>query len=156
MGIDVQTMVETTLQKGRTVWAEFDAVEGFEVEIAFVGREEMTKMFDKCTRLEWNHKTHQREPETDRPKLMKLWSERVLKNWRGLKLKDLVKVVPIEGPKKDDNPEAVVEATPENKAALLTHNAEFDNFVLRIAQNSEVFNEHLQSAKKEVANLKQS
>jgi len=153
--VDIQALVNKALEKGMTVWAEFDVVEGFEVEVAFVGREEMQKLYNKCTKRQYSRQTRRVEDVTNRDKLLKLWADRAIKSWKGLTLKKLQRLLPIEL-SSDIDPNSAVECTLENKVALLKHNAEFDDFVLAIATDSEVFMEHRKEAKQQVENLEQS
>jgi len=153
--VDIQSLVNETLAKGMSVWAVYEDVPGFEIEVAWVGRDEMQKIYAKCTRRRWNRQARRMEDVPDREKLVALWAERAIKDWRGLTLGGLVKLVPIELKAEDDS-KAVIECTPENKAALLKHNADFDDFVLAIATDSEVFMEHRKDAKQQTANLEPS
>lgn len=152
--VDILKRVEETLEKGMTVWVESPDVEGFEIEIAYVGREEMTKIYNRCTQRKWNRQTRRMEEVTNRDKLMGIWSERAIKDWKGLTLKSLISLVPIVLGK-EDKPASLVECTEGNKVALLKHNADFDNFILDIATNSEVFMQHRREADAEVKNLTQ-
>ncbi len=152
MGIDLQKRVEETLEKGMSVVVEFPEVPGFEVEIVFVGRDELTKLYEQCTKKKYSHQSHKLEDEVDRTKLMKLWSERAIKSWKGLTLRKVTKLIPIEL-SDDDNPDMEIECVEANKLALLKHNADFDQFVLDIATNSDVFMEYKRQIKKEVENL---
>jgi len=84
--------------------------------------------------------------------LMRFWAGKAIKNWRGLTLSKVVKLLPIEL-SKDDNPELEIECVESNKLALLKHNADFDQFVLDVATNSDVFMEYKNQIKREVENL---
>lgn len=152
MVIDLQKRVEETLEKGMSVWVEFPGVEGFEIEVVFVGRDELAKIYEACTKKKYSPKTHKFEDIVDSDKLRKMWSEAAIKNWRGLTLGKVTKLIPIElRPEEDAN--ANVECVELNKVALLKHSADFDNFILDVATNPEVFMEFKRQIKKETENL---
>jgi len=152
--VDVESLVTKTLEKGMTVWVEYDLVPGFKVEIAFLDREELQKMIDRCTRREWSRTTRRVEEVLNRDKLRKLYAERVIKNWKGLKVKDLTKFVPLDLDESTD-PQEEVECTLANKEALIKHSLDFDNWLMEIAMDPENFNEVRKITQEQTENLKQ-
>jgi len=150
--LDIGGMVEDALKGDMTIWVEF--IDGFEVEIRFVGREKFQKLYEKCVKFDWNPKTHKREDIPDREKFLKLWAEKAVKNWKGLTLGKLANLIPINLDEGVDT-KLEVPATVENRVTLLKHNAEFDDFVISIANNYQTFKESLNEIKEDVANLKQ-
>jgi len=152
MGFDVKSMVEKALESGMTVWVEF--TDGFEIEVKFVGREAFQSLYNKCTRFQFNPKTHKREDVPDRDKFYRLWGEKTIKDWRGLTLGKLAKLVPIK-PGKEEDLKQDIPCEPENKQTLLKHNGEFDDLILAVASNYEVFQDNVKEMEGELKNLKQ-
>ena len=78
-----------------------------------------------------------------------------IKNWKGLTLKGLQKLLPIELAK-DDKPGENVECEEQNKIALLKHNLSFDDWVLGVATDPETFMDLRKESKEQVENLEPS
>lgn len=137
MGIDLQKLIDTTQIRGITVWVEHPDIPGFEVEVAFVGKQEMLRIVDTCTKRVWNSATRQNENQLSREKVAQHWAEKVVRSWKGLTLEKFQKLYPIslEGQKK----ESIVEPDITNRVTLLWNCADFENWVLAIATSPEYF-----------------
>jgi len=149
MGTDLQRLIDATQMKGITIWKEYPDVPGFEVEVAFLGKQEMIRIYDDCTERIWDREERKARRELSRQKVAQIWAERVIKNWRGLTVGNVQKFYPIKkvGNIKDST---VIEPTQENKVALLWNSADFENWILAVATSPEHFVEAREEAEKEM------
>jgi hypothetical protein len=155
--VDLLKRVEQTLQNGMTqvvnyTGQAFDIV-GFEIEVSFIGRDEVGKLYEKFTKKKYSKKTKKLEDVTDRDGLLESWADRVIKNWSGLTLGKVSRLIPIKLTA-DDDPESVVVCNHDNRIALLKHNADFETFVIDVATDPEPFTEMKKQADKEAENLR--
>ena len=150
--VDLQRLIDNTQMKGVTVWVEYPKIPGFTVEIAFVGKQEMLRIYDESTTRQWNSETRKNEEELDRRKVSKVWGERVVKSWKGLTIAKLQKIWPVKlvG---GENPETEIEPSQDNRVALLWNSTDFENWVLSIATSADHFADAERQAQKEFENL---
>ena len=91
--------LKSLLVDSKTTWVEFPGLDGFEVELANLSRKELQNIRKNCINNKFNRKTRQFEESLDDDKFVKEFSEKTVKNWKGLKLKyleDLI-LVNLEG-----------------------------------------------------------
>ena len=55
----------TYLKTKLEAWVPFEGFDGFEVKVAYLSREELTKIRNSVTRVSFNPKTRQREDTID-------------------------------------------------------------------------------------------
>jgi hypothetical protein len=138
--------------KGVTVWMEYPSISGFQVEIAFVGKQEMLRIYDESTIRKWNAETRKQEQEVDRRRVAKVWAESVVKGWKGLTVAKFKRLWPVklDSGVSDD---MEIESNLENRISLLWNSSDFENWVLSIATTPEQFEEDKKKAEKEMTNL---
>lgn len=110
----------------KTITFEFPGMEGFEVDLTFLAKEEVVKLTKEATKTVYEKRTRQPKEEFDSDTFIHLYSQRVIKDWRGLKLdylKDLILIKPPE------DPEAELEYSQDNAELLLKNSNTFDNWV---------------------------
>lgn len=151
MGIDLQRLIDSTQIKGITVEIEYPEIPGFEVEIAFVGKQHMIKIVESCTKRTWNREERRIEEELDRKKVAEHWANNVVLSWKGLTCTGFKKLYPIDVP--EDKKNALVESTVENRIAVLWNCADFENWVLAIATSPEYFKDVRKRTEKEIKDL---
>ena len=111
----------------KEVKVPFDGNEDFVVTISYVPRTEMTKMVKSCETTKMNRSTRQYETELDQEKFLKMFVERVVKDWEGLTLEILDELVPIDYEPEHANQELPFE--PENALSLLKQSQVFDDWL---------------------------
>jgi hypothetical protein len=152
--IDVQTLVDRTLLKGVSVWKELDGVPGFEVNVAYVSKQQMIRIYETCTHRIYKKDAKEFVEELDREKVSKLWAEKVVIGWRGLTMEKFQRFFPAEVSDKEKN--ELVEPTLENRIALLWNSTEFENWCLAVATSPDYFLSHRAEKEKEVEQLGKS
>lgn len=115
------------LVDAKEVWMEFPGIEGFEVKVANLSRKEMIKMRDACTTQKWDKKVRGMLESLDQDLFMRAFCEKTIKNWKGLKLKDVAGLVLMDIGAED--PEQEVEFSVDNAQLLIENSVEFDNWI---------------------------
>lgn len=131
----------------KTIEVDFPDLEDFKVSVSFVPREDLVKIRNQALVYKFNKRTRQREEEVDNEKFVELYSERVIKGWRGLKIKHLPKLLAANI--SNLNPEEDIPYSPEEALELLKNSTIFDQFITDTVNDLEVF-----SGKKREESLK--
>jgi len=116
---------------------EFPDIDGFKVQLCYVGRDRMMKIRNQALVYKFNKRTRQREEEVDNDKFLEAYSDAVIKGWTGLTVKGLATLLPIDTAGADLK--EVVEYSPEDALLLLKNSTIFDQFVTDSLNNFEVF-----------------
>lgn len=131
----------------KTIDVEFPEVDGFVVTVSYIPREDLVKIRNQSLVYKFNKRTRQREEEVDNEKFIEAYCDRVIKNWKGLKVKDLPKILPVDI--SNMNSEELVPYSQEEAVALLKNSSIFDQFITDTVNDLEQF-----SIKKKEDNLK--
>jgi hypothetical protein len=129
--------IKNLMSKTTDAWIEFPDIEGFEVNLHYLQRDELTKIRNQSLTYKFNKRTRQREEEVDNDKFIELYSEKAVIDWKGLKVKHLTQLFPanIQGM----DPEEEVEFTVEDAIELLKNSSLFDQFVTDAMNDFEKF-----------------
>ena len=68
----------------KTVSIEFPGMEGFEVDLCYLAREELIKLRKRTITTKFNRRTHQPEEVLDEDKFLTEYTAAVIKGWKGL------------------------------------------------------------------------
>ena len=125
------------LVKETTTWVEVPDVDGFEVNLRYITREDLLKVRNASLTYKFNKVTRQKEEEVDSNKFIKNYAEKAIVGWRGLKVKHLPLLLPadISGL----NAEEVIEYSEEEAVELLKNSTLFDQFVSDTLNDFEQF-----------------
>lgn len=118
-------------------WVEYEGIEGFEVQLHYITREELTKIRDKCLVIKFNQTSRQREETLDGEKFIKEYASRAILDWKGLKMKNLPELLPVDI--SDDDPEQEIPFNIEEAEALLRESNTFDQWVTDCMNDFEKF-----------------
>jgi len=124
----------------KTVWAEYPGLPGFEVQLAYLTRDELVKIRNKAVNNKISRKTRQIEEEVDNELFQSLYIQAVIKGWRGLKYKYLPKLVPTDI--SEVEPDDLLEYDAENAETLMKNSADFDSWVSRMLEDVENFTQN--------------
>jgi hypothetical protein len=111
----------------KTMTFDFPGFEGFKVDLTYLGKEELLKLSKEATKTTWERKTNRPKEEFDADKFITLYSGKVIKGWKGLKIKYLKELTLIDPQDYDDEDE--VEFNHENAELLLKNSTSFDNWI---------------------------
>ena len=123
--------------QSKTAWIEYPGLKDFEVQLAYLTKDELMKIKNKATSNKLNRKTRQMEEEVDSDYFQQLYVEAVLKDWRGLKYKYLNHLVPsdISGVEEEDE----LPFTQEDAKILMDNSVDFDSFISASLEDIENF-----------------
>lgn len=111
----------------KTVWVDFEGVDGFSVELAYIPRTEMTKIVKDCQTTKMSRSTRQLETELNQEKFLSTFVERAIKGWKGLTLETLSEFVPIQYEEEDAKKELDFDL--DNAVFLIKQSQLFDDWV---------------------------
>jgi hypothetical protein len=120
-----------------TTWVEFPDIDGFEVNLRFLGREDLMKIRNASLSYKFNKRTRQREEEIDNDKFLEGYAEKAIAGWKGLKIKHLPVLLPVDISAMDANEE--VEYSIEDAIELLKNSTIFDQFITDSMNDFEQF-----------------
>ena len=121
----------------KTIDVDFPDIEGFVVTISYVPREDLVKIRNQALVYKFNKRTRQREEEVDNDKFVEAYAERVIKGWKGLKIKHLPKLLPADI--SSLNPEDEIVYSQEEALDLLKNSSIFDQFITDTVNDLEAF-----------------
>ena len=117
--------IKTLLVPNKTVETEFPGLPGFKIKLCFLSRETLTTIRKKSTKAVF--KNRQMTEDFDEDLFLQLYVENTIKDWSGLTLEHLSKLVPIE--LGDRDPQTTVDYTTENALSLMKNSTNFDSFI---------------------------
>lgn len=109
----------------KTVWLKYEGVPGFEVQVNYIPRTEMTKMVKDCQTSKMNRKTRSVEMELDDEKFLKKFVRRAISNWKGLTTENIGNFLPI----KETEEKGEIEFSEEAAIYLVKESGEFDEWL---------------------------
>lgn len=115
------------MSKETTSWVPFPDIDGFEVHLRFLSREDLLKIRSASLTFKFSKKTRQKEEEVDNDKFLQKYAERAIVGWKGLKAKHLAELLPVDISKM--NPEESIDFDVDEATELLKNSTIFDQFV---------------------------
>lgn len=117
--------LKSILVPSKTVEVPFPGYEGFTVNLSFLSRESLVNIRKKATKQTF--KGRQIQEDLNDELFLQLYSEAAIKGWKGLKMKFVEQLAPIEMSGID--PEQELPFTSENAFFLMKNSSSFDNWV---------------------------
>ena len=127
------------LTPSKTVTIDYPDIDGFEVDLCYLAREELLKVRNKCLSQKFNKKTRSFEEQLDEDKFLTAYVKGVIKGWRGLKYTHLLELLLVDFGEKD--PETELEFNNENAEVLMRNSNDFDSWVTETVGDLENFTE---------------
>lgn len=121
MGISLKTL----LVPSKEVEVDYPGLPGFKIKLSFLSRETLLNIRKKATKTTF--KNRQTTEELNDDLFLQLYAQASIKGWKGLKLRDLEQLVPVDITGQD--PEDELEFTDENALFLMKNSSNFDAFV---------------------------
>jgi hypothetical protein len=116
---------------------DFPDIDGFTVQLCYVGRDRMMKIRNQALVYKFNKRTRQREEEVDNDKFLEAYADAVIKGWKGLTVRGLATLLPIDTSAMDAKES--VPYTADDALLLLKNSTIFDQFVTDSLNNFEGF-----------------
>jgi hypothetical protein len=129
--------IKNAIAKETSTWVEFPDIEGFEVNLRFLTREDLVKIRGQSLQYKFNKRTRQREEEVDSDKFLEAYAEKAVADWKGLKCKHLPLLLPVDISSMD--PEENIEYSIAEALELLKNSTIFDQFVTDTMNDFEQF-----------------
>jgi hypothetical protein len=117
--------LKSLLVPSKAVEVEFPGMPGFMIDLAFLSRETLLSIRKKSTKTTF--KNRQPQEEFNEELFLQLYVENAVKGWKGLKLKYLEQLAPVDLTGQDLENE--LEYTAENALFLMKNSSNFDGFV---------------------------
>ena len=121
----------------KTVSIEFPGMEGFEVDLCYLAREELIKLRKRTITTKFNRRTHQPEEVLDEDKFLTEYTAAVIKGWKGLKISYLEELLLVDTEGLDSNQELPYSA--EEAEILMRNSNTFDTWVTEAVSDLENF-----------------
>jgi hypothetical protein len=122
--------LKNLVRKEVTCAFDYPNIEGFKVTLRYMGKDEMQKVYDRCTVKRFDTRTHQAVKDFQPEKFKEYVCKEIIVSWEGLTYDKIKKLIPLNiaeltklGLTLNDN----IESTFENKLDLLNESTEFDS-----------------------------
>jgi len=129
--------IKNLIAKETTSWVEFPDIDGFEVNLRYLTREDLMKIRNQALTFKFNKRTRQREEEIDNDKFLEAYAEKAIVGWRVLKVKHLPVLLPVDISGMDANDE--MEYSEDDAIELLKNSTIFDQFITDCMNDFEQF-----------------
>ena len=133
-----------------TIEIEYPEIDGFIISLVYLNRDDLTKIRNRSLTYKFNKRTHQREEEVDSDKFLEEYTKRAIKGWKGLFVKDLPQLLPIDLTNAD--PAEEIHYNEIEALELIKNSTVFDQFVTDSMQDYEKFT--IEKKEQEVKNSK--
>ena len=130
-------MIKNLMINEKVVEVEFPDSNNFYVSLTYLNREKLTKIRNRSLTIKFNKRSRQREEEVDNEKFLEEYAREVVRGWRGLTIRELARLMPIETA--GANLEQEVPYSEEDALELLRNSTIFDQFVTDCQNDFEVF-----------------
>ena len=117
---------------------EYPGSPDFMVRLAYLTKDELMKLRDKCTSQKLNKKTRAMEEEVNSDQFQEMYIAAILKGWTGLKYKYLKTMVPVDLSSVEDEDECL-EFSTANAELLMKNAVDFDSWITSVLDDVENF-----------------
>lgn len=117
---------------------EYPGCPDFMVELAYLTKDELMKLRQKCTSQKLDRKTRQMNEEVDSDLFQELYIKAIVVGWTGLKYSYLKSMVPVDLSLIEDM-EETLEFSEADAQLLMKNGVDFDNWVTSVLDDVENF-----------------
>jgi len=129
--------IKNLVAKETTTWVEFPDIDGFQINLRYLTREDLMKIRNASLTYKFNKRTRQREEEIDNEKFLDHYAEKAIVGWKGLKVKHLPVLLPVDISGMDANEN--IDYSEEEAVELLKSSTVFDQFITDSMNDFEQF-----------------
>ena len=133
-----------------TIEIEYPDIDGFVISLAYLNRDDLMKIRNRSLSYKFNKRTRQREEEVDNDKFLEEYTKKAIKGWKGLYVKDLPQLLPIDMENADPN--EAIEYNETEALELIKNSTVFDQFITDAMQDYEQFT--IEKKEQEIKNSK--
>jgi len=135
-----------------TIEVEYPEIDGFIISLVYLNRDDLMKIRNRSLTYKFNKRTRQREEEIDNDKFLDEYTKKAIKGWKGLFVKDLPQLLPIDMTNAD--PQEEITYNEEEALQLIKNSTVFDQFITDAMQDYEQFT--IEDKEQEIKNSKTS
>ncbi len=121
------SILKSLMVDSKSAWVSYPGLDGFEIEVATLARQELIGLRKSCMFQKFDRKTHQKTDELDEPKFIRKFTEATVKSWKGLKYKYLEELIPVDISGVDA--EEDMPYTLEDAILLVSNSGDFDTWL---------------------------
>ena len=134
---DSPVSLASLMTPSKTVSIDFPGFTGMQVDLCYLGREELLKLRKKCVTTKYDKKTRQPEEVLDEDKFLVEYCKSVIKGWSGLKYRYLEELLLVDISALD--PDDCLPYTPDNAELLMKNANSFDTWITETVGDLENF-----------------
>lgn len=123
----------------KEVWVEYEAIPGFEVQVNYVPRTKIGAMVRNAEETKFDRKTKQMVTKLDEKKFIDEFVAATVKNWKGLTIGGVAKMMPISIEVTDENRGEEIKYDHDSAVALSRECAEFDDWLNEVVSDVATF-----------------
>ena len=134
---DSPVSLASLITPSKTVSIDFPGFTGMDVDLTYLGREELLKLRKRCVSTKFDKKTRQPIEELDEDKFLVEYCKAVIKGWSGLKYRYLEELLLVDV--SDFDPDDSLPYTQDNAELLMKNSNTFDTWVTETVSDLENF-----------------
>jgi len=134
---DSPVSLASLITPSKTVSIDFPGFTGMDVDLTYLGREELLKLRKRCVSTKFDKKTRQPIEELDEDKFLVEYCKAVIKGWSGLKYRYLEELLLVDV--SDFDPDDSLPYTQDNAELLMKNSNTFDTWVTETVGDLENF-----------------
>jgi|TARA_Y100001938_G_C7893344_1_gene330853 hypothetical protein len=134
-----QVSLASLLTPSKTVTLDFPGIDGFQVALTHLSREELLKVRNKCVQNKFNKKSRAFEEQLDEDKFLTKYVEAVIQGWSGLTYGRLQELLLVDV--SAQSPDEELPYSRENAEVLMKNSPDFDTWVTEAVGDLENFTE---------------
>jgi len=134
---DTPVSLASLMTPSKTVTLDFPGYKDLQVDLCYLGRDELLNLRKKCVSTKFNKKTHQPEEALNEEKFLTEYCKAVIKGWTGFKYSYLEELLLVDISNLD--PDDVLPFTQDNAETLMKNSSGFDTWVSETGSDLENF-----------------
>ena len=88
--------IKNMISEQSSIWIEFPDIEGFEINLKYLTREDLMKIRNASLTYKFNKRTRQREEEVDNDRFLENYAEKAILGWKGLQIQHMPALMPVD------------------------------------------------------------
>jgi hypothetical protein len=134
---DSPISLSSLMTPSKTVTIDFPGFTGMDIDLTYLGRDELIKLRKRCVSTKFDKRTRQPEEVLDEDKFLTEYCKAVIKGWSGLKYRYLEELLLVDVSELD--PDDELPFTQENAELLMKNSTTFDSWVTETVGDLENF-----------------
>ena len=134
---DTPVSLASLMTPSKTVTLDFPGYKDLQVDLCYLGRDELINLRKKCVSTKFNKRTHQPEEALNEEKFLTEYCKAVIKGWTGFKYSYLEELLLVDISNLD--PDDVLPFTQDNAETLMKNSNGFDTWVSETGSDLENF-----------------